>query len=270
MEGNLGSPRRPPKPKAPNGDEKKNQLDLFLDWAVETAKRATATAVAAKEAAARRFEELRAGFDRRSAKFCGILVTLLAACSYKQSYGLASLVVALAAILSALLTAVPLVVSGAPHLADRKLRTSSYAATFVLIIGVTAFVAEMMTSWLSSGKSPEPSSVPQVQVRPPTTAPEQSLADEAQKEAAARAEKETAREADCLLRENSAQAARRAFSRREKDFSRCRTEYANVLTLRSLDAYCGNERARLDAAGRALDATVANLCASTGSTRKSQ
>ena len=260
--------RRPPKAKPPKGEERKNQLDLFFDWAVEAAKRAAAATAAAAQAAAKHFEELKVSVDRRSAKFCGMLIALLVACSYKSSTSLTTLIVAVATVLSALLTAVPLVVSHTPRLADRALRASNYVASFLLIVGVTSFVAEMMMPSLWSSQQVI---IPKIELPPVSSAPdEKSLTEEAQREAAAQAEKEAARVADCHLKENSTQGARQTYSRREKDFARCRTEYESAITLKSLDAYCGKERGRLDAAGRALDAAVANLCSSTGGTKKSR
>jgi hypothetical protein len=274
MEGNLGMPKRPPKPKPPSGTEKKNQLDLFLDWAVEGARRAVATAAAATDTATKHLEELVARFDRRSAKLCAILVGLLAACSYKASYSLTTVIVAATALLSALLTAVPLAASHMPRHASRILRASNYLATSLLIVGVSSFVAEMLTSWSPSTSPPGPnasqhSNFPKAEVPPTSSArDEKLLVEEAQKDAAARSEKEAARVADCLAKENATDAARRTYKWSEHEFARCRREYNGAFTLNSLDAYCSKQRSRLDAAARALDSAVANMCSSTGNTKK--
>lgn len=274
MEVILGRSKRPLNPKAPNGEEKKNQLDLFIDWAVEVAKRTSAATAAARDAAAKRFEELRAGFDRRSAKFCGIVVTLFGICSYGDPQSAVTLIVAVAAGLTALLTAVPLVVMRAPRLADSAIHVSNHAVTILLVVAAVSVVGEKIWPWLSFAKSPSANAERQVSKEriepfPPDTAPdEKALAEEARKEAAAQAEKEAARIADCVLKENSAQAARRTYSRREKDFAKCKSEYESVITLKSLDGYCGSQRGRLDAAGRTLDTAVANLCTGTAGTLK--
>lgn len=272
----LGRSRRPSKPKPPSGDEKKNQLDLFLDWAVDVAKRTAAATAAARDAAAKHFEELRAGFDRRSAKVCGTLVALLVACPYNASSGAVTFTVAVATVLSALLTAVPLVITYTPRLADSAIRASNHSVTLLLIIGVMSFGGETITRWLWPAeswrtKAPQEVVVPKAEPLPGSIAPdEKSLAEEARKEAVAQAEKEAARVADCVLKENSAQAARRTYNRREKDFSKCKSEYESVITLKSLDGYCRNERGRLDAAGRILDGAVASLCSGTAGTHKAR
>lgn len=276
MEATLGKSKRPTKPRAPNGEEKKNQLDLFLDWAVEAAKRTAAATAAARDAAAKHFEELKANFDRRSAKYCGILATLLGVCSYGESQSAATLIVAVATGLTAVLTAVPLIVLRTPRFADRAIQASSHAVTILLIIGVVSVVSQKIGPWLSSVKSP-PANAPQevakekVESLPRDTAPDEKLlAEEARRTAAAQDEKEAARIADCIRKENATQAARRAYSRQERGFAKCRSEYENAITLKSLDTYCGKERLRLDTAGRALDAAVANLCSATAGTQKSR
>jgi hypothetical protein len=272
VEDSLGKSRPSSQARAPNGEEKKNQLDLFRDWAVELGKRAAAAAVAGKDAAAKHFEALRASFDQRSAKFCGILVTALVGSAYKEPQSLATLILALAVALSVLLTAVPLLVSKTPRLADRAFRVSNHLATFVLIVGVTSFVAAMLGHWLPVGPprpdAPRHVTTPKVDPLSTSATPdEKSLTEEAERQSAALAEKEAARVADCLSKENAITAVRRTFRWRERELAKCKTEYATAFTLKSLDVYCGAERGRVDAAARALDAAVANMCSSTGSTK---
>jgi hypothetical protein len=265
--------RRSPKQKAPSGEEKKNQLDLFRDWAVELAKRTAAAAAAAKEATAKHLEELRAHFDQRSVKVCGILVTALGACAYKEIHSPATLVLALAVALSVLLTAVPLVARKTSHFAGQTLRASNHLSTLVFIVGVTSFVVAMTVEWwpIGSPRTEAPREVMTPKAAPsPMTAisDEKALTDEAQKQLAAQEEKEAAQVADCRDKETSAHAARRQYRRRERDFAKCKEDHKTAFTLKSSEAYCIEQRALLDSAARKLDGTMANLCSTTGSTKK--
>ena len=71
------------------------------------------------------------------------------------------------------------------------------------------------------------------------------------------------------LRRKLRRTRRVVLSKATRRVHKCKTEYENaLLTLKSLDAYCRRERERLDASGKALDAAVANMCMSTGSTRR--
>lgn len=271
----MGRSRRPTRPKAPRGEERKNQLDLFFDWAVEAAKKAgaatAAAAGAAKDAATKKIEELWAAFDKRSLTACGVQAGLLVACSYREP-SLLTLTVVVAATLSALLLAMPWIARRVPSHAHRAARGGSSLTTVLLIVSMFSLSAEIAMPWWSPPAPPaQQTIVPEAEARSAPAPPdEKSVAEEALREAAALAEKEAARAADCLRKENATQTARRIYSRREKDFAKCRTQYESAITIKSLDAYCGNERGRLDAAGRALDAAVGTLCSSTGSTTKSR
>lgn len=261
----MGGSKRPSKAKPPSGEEKKNQLDLFFDWA----NRAAAATAAAKEAATKKFEELWAAFDKRLLSICGVQCALLAACSYRAPSPF-SVVVAVSAALSASLLVMFWIASRIPSCVDRAARVGNILATVLLIVSIVSLPAEIAMPFLSTSLFPPAQHVTPPQIEPPlvsATPDEKSLTEEAQKEAAARAEKDAARVAECLSKEKSAAAARRKHSGREKDFARCRTDYEATFTFKSLDAYCSDERRRLDEAARALNAAVGNMCNSTGSTK---
>lgn len=203
--------KRPAKPKPPSGEEKKNQLDLFR-WAAEAiaaAATATATAaVAAKDAATKTIEEMWAAFDKRCLALCGMQVPVLAAFSYRPLSAF-TVVVVVAAGLSALLLVMPWVMRRIPSYTDRAARVGSSFVTALFIISVFALGADMVMPWLSSPPQvlaqQQQLAAPKVEVPTPQSPPDEKLlTEEAQREAATQAANEAARIAECLAKERAA------------------------------------------------------------------
>jgi hypothetical protein len=273
MEGTLG---RSKGPKPPKGEEKKNQLDLFRDWAVEAAKRAAAAAVAAREVAASKAEELWAAFDKRCLTLCGLHLPMLGAYAYNGKLNAFVVIVVVAATLSALLLVVPWVANRLPDHTDRVAYGSSKLATLLFIVSVLSFSADILQPFLVS---PRLSQGEQQTVVAPKTEPaplqappsdERSLSEEAQREAATKAKHEAERVAECQAKETSADKASETVGRRERDYKKCENEWSNALTFKSLITFCGKEQHRLEAAGKKLRAAVADMCTITGSTKRAR